>query len=88
VKRYVHVSCVISKVTIYRLYGIDYFDSVMSYRAEMLILGFCAIIYDCSIIFNKLVIFSNADFDDFVYNCHWLKEDPCGIATFPKISKK
>lgn len=65
---------------------VDNFD-VMN-RADILISDFSGIIFDYSIIFNKPVICTNAEFDDSVYDCHWLKEDPWGIAVLPKITRE
>lgn len=65
---------------------VDNFD-VMN-RADILISDFSGIVFDYSIIFNKPVICSNAEFDDSVYDCHWLKEDPWRIAVFSKITRE
>ena len=57
-------------------------------RSDLLISDFSGVLFDFALVFDKPIIYANTDFDDSVYDAHWLDERLWTFEVLPKIGKK
>ena len=57
-------------------------------KSDILISDFSGVIFDYSLIFNKPVIYTIEEFDDSVYDSHWLDEKIWTFEVLPTIGKE
>lgn len=60
----------------------DNFDCLN--QADILISDYSGVMCDFALVFNKPILYANFDFDDSIYDIHWLDEEPW---LFQKIAK-
>ena len=57
-------------------------------RSDIMISDFSGVIFDFALVFNKPIIYTANDFDDSVYDCHWIDEKMWTLNTLPKIGEE
>jgi hypothetical protein len=56
-------------------------------KADILISDYSGAIYDFAFLFDKPVIYTDVDFDDSIYDAHWLSSENWTIATLKKVGR-
>ena len=64
----------------------DNFDVL--YKADIMVSDFSGVIFDFAIVFDKPVVYSNYEFDDSVYDAHWLNEKTWTETILPEIGRE
>ncbi|MBQ3428595.1 MAG: CDP-glycerol glycerophosphotransferase family protein [Mogibacterium sp.] len=64
----------------------DNFDVLR--RADIMISDFSGVMFDFSLVFDKPLIYTDAEYDDAPYDACWLDEEPWTFRVLPKLGSK
>ncbi len=63
----------------------DNFD-ILS-RADIMISDYSGVVFDYALVFNKPVLYADFEFDDSIYDAHWIDEEPWLFQKLHKIGR-